>query len=670
MMDYLSRPRFSRRRIATALFGVGITLLLLMGMGADTDCDKDKKPQDAPELSSDEKRAKDNLQRLVRAREAVMQGTIGELAYFPPRPGVVVEGYGVVAGLGTNGSSEVPEKIRDELKKQMLKDPRLKDADGRSVIPNPDKWLRSLDNAVVAVSGVIPYGASAGDSFDLDVEALPQTQTVSLEGGWLYETPLGFRPFPDPVGLKATGAGPIFLNPHNRPLPTTTQASGFIRKTPQLRRGKVLGGGLVKRNQQVRLVLVTPSYNRASTIRNRINSRFPSDKPVAEAISPSFIEIRVPPEWREKLDHFLALITHLYVRDDGSYLEMQAKKLVEVIQQSDPPYADISLLWEGLGRPMLPMLQQLYGSPNKGVSFFAARSGLRIGDPAAVDVIAGFAQAPSGRYRDLACVELGNIVENLRPEAARALAKMLGDPDLRLRIIAYEALLKTQVQGTGLVSVWVEGGEYWLDVVDCPPDAAPLIYGWQMRQQRIAVFGPKLSLHRPCFYVSPDESVTLAGEIGEKTIRVTRKMNRRSTPALSAPADVPGLVHFLGASEEAVDKDKPLGPNNVAGVALSYTQVLTVLMQLCQEKVIDAQFTMQEPTPPAPGMLGIKGPRPEKDSRIPGTQPTETQPSRRDFDREPESSSPKSGDADLINFHDADQMQGQPVLQPAEEKEQ
>ena len=61
----------------------------------------------------------------------------------------------------------------------------------------------------------------------------------------------------------------------------------------------------------------------------------------------------------------------------------KSRELVEMAQKPDAPLADISLCWEAMGDPGLPMFEHLISDPNPDVAFAAARAAAFLGDEAA-----------------------------------------------------------------------------------------------------------------------------------------------------------------------------------------------------------------------------------------------------------------------------------------------
>ena len=153
------------------------------------------------------------------AKSAAFRDTVSQYAYLDGLRRLRVRTYGIVAGLGRNGSKQCPSGIRGQLIQEMYKTREFAQRRGRYV--SPEQLIDDLGTAVVAVEGEIPSAAPAGTRFDLIVSSFPGTQTTSLLGGWLYPCDLKLFRNKGSAGWIAgrtmgNAAGPVFHNPFNR----------------------------------------------------------------------------------------------------------------------------------------------------------------------------------------------------------------------------------------------------------------------------------------------------------------------------------------------------------------------------------------------------------------------------------------------------------------------
>ena len=515
----------------------------------------------------------------AQAKSAAYRDTIGALTYFDGLRPMRVRGYGLVVGLGRNGSKDCPRHIYDRLIESLYKQQRgTGSVVGVSTL-TPEQLVNDLDTAVVIVEGEIPPGAMSGDAFDVVVSAFPGTETQSLRGGRLFTTDLHvFRPVSDTVSITgqilARASGPVFVNPFmDEDVPT--QGDPLT--------GIVLGGGRVSETRRLRLVLIEPSYARAQQIQDRINAYFPAASRAADAVSPSFVQVRVPQEYRGDTAHFLGLVRALYLSRDPRFEAAKARLLAEEIVRLDAPHSLIALALEGIGRAALPVLDDLYAHPNADVSFHAAAAGLRLNDHLAGDAMAAHARDAKGRHR-LAAVRALAEAKGMAG-AAMTLRQLLYDDDTRVRIAAYEGLVS---RGESLIRTTAVGGDVFL-LDEAPASGTPFLYARRSGERRIALFGDSLSLHTPVFYRASDGSLTITAQDGDDhltLIRVVVSAGAASEP-VAVPFDVATLIRMLG-ERAGVDHE-----GKVIGLGLDYGAVVHALFRLCQDRTIDAEFILE-----------------------------------------------------------------------------
>jgi len=517
------------------------------------------------------------------ADSAAYRDTIAEQGWVEGLRFMRVRGYGLVAGLGNRGSSECPEQIRERLVQEMYKRAEFSGQGIKPARVSPEQLIDDLDTAVVVIEGEIPAAADRGETFDVTVRALPGTQTTSLEGGRLYTADLQiYREVGSGSVVEgqtlAVAAGPVFINPFSRDREETIQLT--------TREATVIGGGKVTEPRRLRFVLSRPSFQRVRHIASTINSRFPSHKKVARATTPSYIELSVPPEFRDDPFHFLALVRHLFLPQRPGFVDERTRNLAEEILESGAPHADIALAWEGIGRTALPIVQKLYTHEREHARFYAAIAGLRLGDDVAVEVIAAVAQDERSTYRLTAIEEMGRARRSFR--AAGALRRLLDDPDPRIRVEAYEALL---ARGDTLIrSEQIGNSNFVLDQV--PSAAGNLIYVRRTGDQRIALLGTALTCGRPVYYRDRNEMITITASAGADRLTLIRRtpFGNQQSPPLPAEPDLPALIRMLG--------DDPVATSvtDVHGLALDYSTLARLLYDLCASEAINADFMMQTPS--------------------------------------------------------------------------
>jgi flagellar basal body P-ring protein FlgI len=508
--------------------------------------------------------------------------TVSEVAWVEGMRGMRVRGYGLVVGLGKRGSSECPPEIRRRLLQDMYKMERFS-AVGKDALPvTPEQIIDDLDTAVVIVEGEIPPAAAAGAHFDLTVRALPGTQTSSIEGGRLYDCDLRIQRELTTGSIEgqilAVGAGPVFVNPWAKDESSPTRADPRV--------GEILGGGTVKEARRVRLVLEHPSYRTAVSIGDAINTRFPNRVKIADAQSPGFVKLSIPPEYADTPGHFLDVVRHLYIRTTPGFLDRRAAELTEEFAKADAPHTDIVLALEGIGRPVVPLLQKLYGDPRINVSFYAGLTGLALEDRGAVGPVAACAQNARSPHRVAAVQGLARAKRLY--QASAALRELLKDSDPRIRVQAYEGLME---RGDDLVvSARLGGDNLSLDVVQVP--GPNLIYAKRTHERRIALIGEEIACLPPLFFADQEGLITISAEQDADRLTLLRKtqFSDRVSPPIRASFNVAELVHMLS------DVPKIEDGQLVSGLNVPYSLVVKALADLCRSKAVNADFVLEQMT--------------------------------------------------------------------------
>src|SRR5688572_15794153 len=193
---------------------------------------------------------------------------------------LVVSGFGLVANLDGTGASDVSNAVRDYMIKEMQKHKFGSDLlRGMRDVP-PERVLRDPRFAIVRVDGYMPPGVREGETFDVNVSALPESTTSSLAGGDLYQTDLqinganAMNPGGS-VNLWARCEGPLFVNPAYAMEKNPTEAT--VKRS--LRRGIVMDGGRAAQSRPLILRLRAPQRSMARRIEQRVDERFQEIRP-------------------------------------------------------------------------------------------------------------------------------------------------------------------------------------------------------------------------------------------------------------------------------------------------------------------------------------------------------------------------------------------------------
>lgn len=550
-------------------------LLLLVGCGEDFW--GTRKPTTRPSGTLADA---DAVRRSVQS--IAMEGTVGSVANLQGMRYMRVRGYGLVWGLSGQGSRFCPPAIRDrilrDIRRFRLANPHLE----RTL--TAEELIDSMNTAVVEVTGDVPAGAQEGAVFDVVVSAVATSPDArSLAGGHLLPCELQILQETSPGDAiegrtHAKARGPVFTNPF---IGSTTQPAADT----SLLEGRVIGGGVNTLRRRLGLDTFVPSYRTVREIADAVNRRFVGDPKIADPTSSSHVDLRVPDSFRGREARFVELVMHLPLSPSPAVREIRTKALISELSSSIDPPEDAALSLEGIGPSVIMLLSSLYTHPQRQASWYAARTGLRLGDAPALEVVARHAKDPKSPYRMQAIRELGSC--HRMPLAVAVLRELLDSPETWVRIRAYEALRTADRSAMVSVVVGREPGNFILDVM--PSAAPPLIYARRREVRQIALIGAdRMAFRLPLFYSKPGRQVTLSAASGDQKLTVIRKELDRVAGEFKVPLSIVRLTHFMG-------EDPRMGPDKTpAGLGLDYAMVLDVLYTLCQDGALNARMEWEQ----------------------------------------------------------------------------
>ena len=504
-------------------------------------------------------------------------GTVGSLCELTGYSAIRVQGFALVVGLPQTGSAECPTPVREHLTGHLRKLDRQNRLPARYAGLNADRIIADQSTAVVLVQGLVPAGAPKGEKFDLEVAALDDTQTTSLQGGSLL--PIELRLIAAGQGTRpragrptANGEGPLFVNP----FPICVRGD---RQQVDPRRGVVLGGGTSLYDREIRLVLLRPDFRTAQQIQNRINTRFqsPDDPWVAQARR-EYVLLRVPERYRDRYDHFIDLVWALYLRSTPGYIETQLRGLNKSAAEPGADYGAIALAWEAIGKSALPFLENWYRDPTQGeVAYHAARTALALEDHRAVEALTYIALQDGHPCQLQAASTLNSVSKD--PQVRMTLHRLLAHDNYRIRILAYEGLRRIK---DASVSCYVEASGFRLDVVRAP--GRPIVSVWATKEPRLALFGEEVALPKDLFYCTADEAITLNARPDDELVTVTRRLpGSKRLVTGTCSRSLADLIHLLASPN-------PDHAQTVPG--MSFSQITGLVHDLCDKAIIDAHFQL------------------------------------------------------------------------------
>lgn len=501
---------------------------------------------------------------------AFMAGSVMSMARLRnPDDYLLVSGYGVVANLHGTGSAIVPGPLRQKMyslaRKMGAKSPR--------------SLFGNRETAIVVVEGLIPPGAVAGSRFDLLVSAVPQTDTTSLFGGMLWSTQLSVLGTADSLDMTpvATGRGPIYVNPFED---ETTQLKG----APQ---AVIIGGGLVKKNREIELLMIQPNWQRVSAIADRINERFEHENSsyvfnTAIAVSDTTIKINTPKRYRASPRYLLALIRHLFIGRGAGYEYGKARQLGESLAEQPQHAASVMLAWEALGRNALPAIRDYYTHADPVVRMAALQAGAKLADERTTSVAAQLVEDKDAKVRQTVATLLGYLPRSLL--GPKVLNAMLNDDDRQVRLVAYESLARIDDPTIHRTVFRDELGndKFLLDLV---PSDKPLIYIGHSPIPKVVIFDMMLGFEGEGVISMWDNRLMLRHQ-GSDPMKVfyQRSHEFKSQQATIAPA-LANLVLLMG--------HRPTPEHEMAGFDLQFSHVANVLHMLVKRRRVAAQIEIQ-----------------------------------------------------------------------------
>ena len=531
---------------------------------------------------------------------SLLDDTIGAIVDLEGLQPISVRGYGLVIGLDGTGSRECPEQILNIIQDGFRGRTR---ADGTAHYDNIDAraLIGKLSTAVVVVEGRIPPAAAAGDRIDLNISALPNTQTTSLAGGELLVCELS-------IEVVSTAGAPIRRSPmvvaaYPEPAPVFVNPFSNLdsAKHPvSLRSARIIGGGRVLRTRPLNLVLRVPggSYRLVRQIAQRLNFRFPSspdEPPTAQAENVNIVKLIIPREYHTRQRHFLMLVLQTYLSADPVYIATRSSQLIAELSNPKSQADRIAAALESIGKSTLPDLRDAYESADPRVAFYAARTAALLDDLEALSLLGRIAADDSSPYQLLATSVLSELPHPYR--ANQFLRPLLDSRNSLVRIRAYEGLARN-ADPSVLQVRFNRPAEFALDLV--LSKGQPLIYVQTTKEPRIVLIGQPPQCRVPVFYLSRDRLLTISSTSpSEQDPNAQAKPSAQLSLLRRTPSGDIGLI--LKSAPDLVSLIKALGSDVEPdyegvhhGLGMNYSQVIEALYGLWQNKDVSAGFVLQQ----------------------------------------------------------------------------
>ncbi|MHC4395007.1 MAG: flagellar basal body P-ring protein FlgI [Planctomycetota bacterium] len=485
--------------------------------------------------------------------------TIGSLTEMFSVEPIPVRGYALVCALRGTGSPQCPPEIRAYLERYILRN-----------LPSADveQLINSNNTAVVSITGFIPALALKNARFDVKVTALAGTQTKSLEGGELWGADLTeTRMLVGSSKVSATAEGSVF---------TDKITEGSVKSDKKT--GYILGGGRVKNNYVLSLVLRRPDYKVSSIIRNLLNERFGEE--TAKAISQNLIEVKVPAKYRKQKERFISIVKAMYLVETPEITNQRISNFIRKLAASEEKdESEIAL--EAIGNECLDKLAVLLNSRNEQVRLRAGRCILNLGGDAGLNSLREIAMDKVSPYR----IEALEVITTSasRNDASKISRRLLRDEDFDIRLASYENLRK--LDDIAIIESFI-GRSFYLEQITQTDYKA--IFVSRSGQPRIALFGTPLRCRDDVFIQSDDGEITINARVGEKEVSIIRKHPWRpnvTIPPLKSSFEVSDIIRTLCESSVVEDTSK-LKP----GLNVTYDDAISILKKMCEKGAIGAQF--------------------------------------------------------------------------------
>lgn len=564
--------------------------------------------------------------KISAALYPALHKTIGEYAAFIDAAPIRVEGYGLVGPLPNTGSGTMDPRIRDILEHRFtalgigLYSTDTQDIDTEAI-------LDSKQSAAVEVRGFIPPLAKRGTTFDLEVNALPDSDATSLANGLLLFADLkviGLTLNGDDSRRLAVGRGPIFIP---QPLEATAAGSQYTSSPTDaraLRRGRVLGGGAVEEDRPARLQLYQRNRMLTLLIERTINAHFPGRDKVADAMDDSIINLRVPAEFADNPMDFVDYVRHMYLTtEEPGFVEKRAQMLVAALHDPKSPKKDIALALQGLGASVLdPYIRPNYTSSDPEVRFWCAKAGacMEESDTDGMTILQEIVKDPSNPMRRqaiLAMIEASRGHDTER--STLTLMDMIRSVNTDDRILAYHALLSMRSKA---VLSYNMGRKFVVDLVEA--DSPPLIYVLEADSPRIAFIGRIPSLPAGAVYISKDTNFTVSADAPDADAQAAGNGKVLTAASLGKPADsidnpkpaksretatllwrppleqrlvqlrtVNRLPDLIARATAVPDPRSTTYDPKEPYIGASYQRITEMLATLCGDGTLDAKFVVQ-----------------------------------------------------------------------------
>ncbi|MFT7630961.1 MAG: hypothetical protein ACI87E_001975, partial [Mariniblastus sp.] len=463
----------------------------------------------------------DSMAQLFEEKEEVSR-YIGDVCGIYGLNFAKVDGIGLVVGLDGTGSAAKPNKQREHVLRAISSNPSYGDS---------NKMVASLDTEIVAITGLLPPGIRKGETYDLKIRAIANSEAESLENGMTLQARM--QPMARLGGGikqgKTTGIG------RGRVLVDALFESR--QDKPDFLKGVVLGGGKALEDRPLGLKVGGEKVSdRTTTMMARaINERFTTvdvagRKGVAEAKNNRQIDLVVPESYRQNIGRYFGVIKSITYDEPVAERVNRMEELDrEIGQPSKSMMAAIRL--EALGKAGIPALTRALRHHDLEVQFHAAQALAYSGQADGVDVLVRAAkEEPAFRWDALTALSSLNDIA-----ASSALESLMHMQSAETRYGAFRAMMAQSPGDPVVTGEWLAGDFFLHEVAS---ESEPLLHFSRVKRPEIVVFGDHQTVTDDFLHVESGLTVRANGNGTVSIINYSTEFGKEQETCSSQIGDV------------------------------------------------------------------------------------------------------------------------------------
>lgn len=437
-----------------------------------------------------------------------------------------VDGIGLAVGLDGTGSAAKPGSQRDQL---------IRDLEINKKVDDPKALLKSDNTELVLMYGLLPPGIRKGETFDLKVTVLGNSDATSLENGTLLISRM--RPLRR-MGkgvrqghVTALGKGGIVID------------ATFDARQDQSKQlhGVILGGGKALEDRPLGLAIRTDDFTPKTTtqISRAINSRFTAvsshgRKGVAEPKTDKQIDLLIPDGYRLNVGRYLAVVKNIAYSEPVSDRINRMESLDR--EMSQPAQAgETALKLEAFGKEGIPALKRALRHQDLEVQFHAAQALAYSGHADGVDILVKAARdEPAFRWHAMTALASFDDVS-----AGNGLSELMHVESAETRYGAFRAMLARSANDPLVSGNWLAGDFHLHEI---PSEASPMIHFSRAKRPEIVLFGHNQTIADDFLHV--ETGLTVRGN-GNGTVSVNSYSSKYGEEKLVCSNKISDVIRTL-----------------------------------------------------------------------------------------------------------------------------